>query len=107
MVDYWKTGSGELPNAIFIDGQKAHDNYGVAVRSYAGPCPNCKVPIDVILSFNPTDSGYYICFCPSCLKIIRYCDFDGNLSDFAIMTSQKTTPLDIDQDIPLQYGPSY
>jgi len=107
MVDYWKTGSGELPSACFIDGQKAHDVYGVPLRTFNGPCPECKFPISMTLAFNPTDSYFYLCFCPVCGKVIRYCDFDGNLADFAVMHSQKTTSLDVDEDIPSQYGPSY
>src|SRR4030066_128554 len=104
MPDYWKTGSGELASACFIDGQKAHDTYGVALRSYAGPCPNCKFPISVILAFNPTNSYFNIAPCPVCGKFILYCDFDGNLvKEFTVLTSQKTTPLDIDTEIPSYY----
>jgi len=111
MVDYVKTGAAgsvnELPSACFIDGDKANQVYGVPLRKFNGPCPNCKFPISMTLAFNPTDQYFYICFCPVCGKVIRYCDFDGNLADYAVMTSQKTTPLDVDEDIPSQYGPSY
>lgn len=91
---YSTTGSTELPPICFVDGEEAKIVYGVETRA-GGPCPECKGPVHQTLSFNPTDSSYYF-NCPLCNKWIRWCDINGNLSDFKVVTSRKRTKLDVD-----------
>ena len=100
---YHTTGSDELPSICFVDAVTAKQSYdGVIIRK-GGPCPICRVPVDVTLHFNPTDSYYYF-NCPSCNVWVRWCDFFGNIVDLKVVTSQKTTPLDIEEDFPLHTG---
>jgi hypothetical protein len=101
------TGSGELPAILFVDGIQASKTYGVPIRKSDGGCPHCHGPVDTVLAFNPTDSYWYLAPCPICMNFIRYYDNSGNLADFAIVKTTKTTPLDVDEDIPGQYGPGY
>ncbi len=97
---YQTTGSGESPAICFVEGNTAHNTYGVAIR-YAQGCPVYKFPINQILAFNPTDAHYALAPCPVCGRFITYCDIDGNLvNKFTIITSQKNTPLDNDEDFP-------
>jgi len=95
---YHKTGSDELPAICLVDGQQAHNQYGVPIY-HGGPCPGCNAPVDVILHFNPTDSYYYF-VCPVCLGVYRYLDPDGNLDDLKEVVSRKNTPLDEEEDVP-------
>ena len=92
------TGSGELPAILFVEAQRAYEDFGAVIRT-GGPCPICKVPVDTKLYFNPTDSYYYF-NCPACNVWLRWCDVDGNMADLKVVTSQKTTPLDEDEDVP-------
>ncbi len=96
------TGSGGIPAAIFIDGNTAFTDYG-AERRYANGCPNCHGPVVSLLAFNPTDSYWYLAPCPICLKFIRYYDNLGNLADFAVMKSNKITPIDQDLNVEDRY----
>jgi len=94
------TGSGEKPTILFIDGETAYRTYG-AEKRVAIQCPQCNGAISQLLSFNPTDSYYYIAPCPICGKFTRYADTNGNLVDvFTVVRSGKRTPLDIDTDVP-------
>lgn len=98
------TGSGEASPILYVEGSSAKDTFGVEKR-YSQGCPNCKGPVVELLSFNPTDSYYYLTGCPVCGKTIRYCDINGNLvKTFTIVTSRKSTPLDIDDDFPTRTG---
>lgn len=95
----FKTGSGEKPAICFVNGQDAYALYG-AVQRYAQGCPNCHGPTNQILSFNPTDSYYYLAPCPICGVFMKYCDYNGDLvKTFSVVKSTKTTPLD-DEDFP-------
>ena len=91
---YFKTGSGELPCICFVDGQTAHESYGVDIKS-GGPCPKCGFPVETVLYFNPTDGGFYF-NCPVCGVWVRWLSSDGTLSDFKVVTSTKNTDLDED-----------
>ena len=95
---YRTTGSNEDTPICFVDGKTAHDEYGVTIRN-GGPCPKCKFPVDTNLHFNPLDSYYYF-HCPVCQVWLRWCQFDGTMDDLAIVSSKKTTGLDIDEDFP-------
>ena len=95
---YFATGSGEKPAICFVDGNTATEQYGVS-KFYAPQCPTCHAPLNILLSFNPTDSYYYLAPCPSCLKFIRYCNINGDLVlSFTEVTSKKRTSLDQDLD---------
>ncbi len=97
------TGSDELTPICFVDGVQAAETYvGVSVRK-GGPCPVCHAPVDNVLSFNPTDSYFYF-NCVVCGVWVRWCDINGNLVSFTVVTSQKTTSLDNDEDFPLHTG---
>ena len=95
------TGSDGSGGAIcYVDGKTAHETYGVAIRT-ATMCPNCKFPLSVTLSFNPTTSYYAIAPCPVCGKFIEYCDINGDLvKKFTFISSTKNTPVDNDIDFP-------
>ena len=97
------TGSDELEPICFVDGVTANQQYGVQIRR-GGPCPECRAPVDTVLAFNPS-SGNYFFHCPVCGVWVRYCDFNGNLmNELKVVTSQKTTSLDIEEDFPLHTG---
>lgn len=95
-AQFHTTGSGELSPIIFVDGVEAKAIYGVEIRS-GGPCPTCKAPIHITLSFNPCDSNYYL-HCPVCGRWYRWTDLNGNLIKHTKVTSRKRTKLDIDLD---------
>jgi hypothetical protein len=91
---YFTTGSGPdvvIP-IIFVDGKQANADYGVAIYG-AVQCPQCHFPQGVTLSFNPGDSHYYY-YCMNCQKWSRYLNPDGSLSDFQVVTTAKSTPVD-------------
>ena len=93
------TGSDNIEPICFVDGITASQQYGVAIRK-GGPCPECRAPVDNILAFNPT-SGNYFFSCPVCGVWVRWCSFDGTLvNEFTVVTSQKTTPVDQEDDVP-------
>lgn len=97
------TGSDELPAACFVNGKTANADYGVAIRKSDGGCPNCHGPVDAVLAWNPSDGYFYLAPCPICLKFIRYYDNNGNLADFKVMTSAKTTEIDQNLDVMDRY----
>ena len=102
MAAHWKTGSGELPAILFVDGTGAARTYNVQERK-GGPCPECKLPVDQVLAFNPTDSYDYF-HCPGCGVWLRWCDEDGNMADLKIVKSTKTTDVDENVDFPTYTG---
>ncbi len=93
------TGSDSRTPICLVDGNTANVVYGVERKS-GGPCPNCKFPVDLTLAWNPTDSYWYFGPCPVCLKVYRWLDPHGNLSDLKQVTSTKSTPLDESSDFP-------
>ena len=95
---YQTTGSGEKPAICFVDGNSAARVYGVA-KYYAIDCPACHGPINTLLSFNPTDSYYYVAPCPLCGTFLKYCGINGDpVLNFTEVRSTKRTPLDQDLD---------
>jgi hypothetical protein len=96
----FKTGSGESPAICFINGDDAYELYGAVKRSVQ-QCPHCHGPVSQLLSFNVSDSYYYLAPCPICGVFLKYCDVDGNLvNKFTVVKSSKTTPLDSEEDFP-------
>ena len=92
------TGSGQLAPILFISGDVAFQQYG-ATKKYANQCPNCKSPINQLLAWNSFNSYYYLAPCPVCGRFIEYMDNTGHLASLSIITSNKTTPLDVDEDV--------
>ena len=80
-----------------IDGMTALRDYGVALE-YCIQCPNCHAAINQLLSFNPSNSYKYLAPCPVCGQYIEYMDNTGRLTNFTVVVSGKTTPLDNDSE---------
>ncbi len=76
----------------FEDGNVAYYKYQVPLR-HGGPCPKCHLPIDTLLAYNPFDQNYYL-HCGGCGKWFKWCDINGNLLNFAVVTSNKKTEVD-------------
>ena len=96
-VAYGNTGSDEYPSIVFVEGVDARNNYGVPVYSYTGKCIKCDFSISENLHFNPTDGGHYYLHCPNCLRWFRWLNPNGTVSDFAVVKSDKQTPLSINE----------
>ena len=95
---YFATGSGEKAGICFVDGDTAAQVYGVS-KFYAINCPSCHGPINALLSFNPTNSNFYLAPCPLCGRFLLYCGLNGDpVQTFSEVRSNKRTPLDQDLD---------
>jgi hypothetical protein len=84
-ASYHTTGSGEDPRLCLEDGISSTLRYGVATKTYGGPCINCQYPIQVVLDFNSM-TGDWFCRCPACNVVWHHLSTDGNLSDFKLVS---------------------